>query len=189
MALPPEQCPECGAARPPRAAGCPRCGRIFQDLPVAAAGVRSSAPAPLAAKLVEPQRDDAPESSGGGCRACLLLAALCALLTLLAGVAFYLLVRDDVRGLSESFERQAAAQDLGRLASALETWAESHGGRLPDTLDELDVVDVSLVDVWDGPIRYEPARDRRSARLISLGADGEPGGEGLDADIELTLGR
>lgn len=187
MALPPDVCPECGAQRPRRAAGCPSCGHIFQDVPAAAAGLPPpSAPAPHVVAR-EPHPDDARSESGGGCSSCLLLLALCAGLTVLAGVVFYLLVRADLSGLGGQFQRELARQDIDRLAGALESWAEDHDGRLPDSLGELDVPGTWLLDAWDGRIRYEPADDRRSARLSSLGADGAPGGKALDADLERVV--
>lgn len=152
----------------------------------------SSGPAPAVrpaphATAGEPHPDDARAESGGGCRSCFLLAAICALLTLLAGVAFLALVRDDAVGLFESFQRQEAAEDLALLADALESWADGHGGRLPDSLDDLDVPAEWLLDRWQRPIRYAPAADRRSARLTSLGADNTPGGEGGDADLDRVV--
>jgi hypothetical protein len=184
MAPPSDVCPECGTARPRRAAGCPRCGHIFQDVPAAEASLPAPGASTARAAAREPHPDDARAESGGGCSSCLLLLAICTGLTLLAGVALYVLVRGEVREMSATFQRELAQQDLGRLGSALEGWAEGHGGHLPDGLGELEVPGTWLVDPWEGRIRYEPADDRRSARLSSLGADREPGGEDLDADLE-----
>ncbi len=40
-------------------------------------------------------------------------------------------------------------------------------------------------DPWGTPYRYEAGEDlSRRGRVISLGADGQPGGEGLNADID-----
>lgn len=40
------------------------------------------------------------------------------------------------------------------------------------------------MDPWDAPYRYSlPGRDGRSFALYSYGADGQPGGEGVNADI------
>ena len=40
-------------------------------------------------------------------------------------------------------------------------------------------------DPWGRPYQYEAGEDlSRRGRVISLGADGEPGGEGLNADID-----
>jgi hypothetical protein len=42
-------------------------------------------------------------------------------------------------------------------------------------------VEQALTDAWGRPVRYSRAED--GYRLLSLGADGEPGGEGVAADI------
>lgn len=38
-------------------------------------------------------------------------------------------------------------------------------------------------DPWDRPYLYEPDESGRQVRVLSLGADGKPGGSGADADI------
>ena len=43
--------------------------------------------------------------------------------------------------------------------------------------------DVSLIDPWGAPYVYVVSRDGRTARVLSYGADGAEGGEGVDADI------
>ncbi len=57
--------------------------------------------------------------------------------------------------------------------SGLAGWAGPYlkDGRLP-------------LDPWGRPYRYEPTADMPN-RVISLGADGAPGGEGVNADIGL----
>lgn len=86
-------CPECGAPRPRRAAGCPRCGHIFQDVPAAEAGLPPARSAAPPASAPEPHPQDATAERGSGCGACLLLAAICGVLTLIAGAALYVLAR------------------------------------------------------------------------------------------------
>jgi general secretion pathway protein G len=40
------------------------------------------------------------------------------------------------------------------------------------------------LDPWGNPYQYQPpAAGSRDFQLLSLGADGKPGGEGLDADV------
>jgi hypothetical protein len=178
MALPPDLCPECGAARLRRAAGCPKCGHLFQDLP----GVE---PKPFTAPLAAAPLEESGAVRGGGCSSCLLLAAICAGLTLLALFSTWLLVRDDARALFASVQREIARSDLARLEDALRTWADGHGGGLlPSDLETLRLPSGDLHDPWGEPYRYEPAPDGRSARLACLGADQAPGGVGPDADLE-----
>ena len=40
-------------------------------------------------------------------------------------------------------------------------------------------------DPWDRPYLYEPDESGRAARIVTLGADGKPGGSGADADISV----
>ena len=42
------------------------------------------------------------------------------------------------------------------------------------------------VDAWDRPLAYASADDQQSYTLASLGADGKVGGEGADADLEMS---
>ena len=42
----------------------------------------------------------------------------------------------------------------------------------------------SLLDPWNDPIVYKLAPDGRSFVVISLGADGKPGGTGLNRDLQ-----
>lgn len=183
MALPPETCPECGAERPRRAAGCRRCGHIFQDVPAAEAGLT---PNPGARALpVEPHPDDGRAERGAGCNSCLLLAAICAGSTVLAVVATWLLVRDDANALVQNVQREVARADLVQLDQALRAWADEHGGGLlPSHLESLELPAGDLHDPWGQAYQYEPMPDGSSARLLCLGADQVPGGEGPGADIE-----
>lgn len=78
------------------------------------------------------------------------------------------------------------------ISSALDAFERSHG-RYPDSLGELAGIDEGrdlfdeagrfrYVDFWQNPYQYE--RTEEGYRLNSLGRDGQPGGKGLDADIE-----
>lgn len=45
-------------------------------------------------------------------------------------------------------------------------------------------------DDWGHPIEFHPYTPSRGyGRVVSLGRDGRPGGEGLNADLEETFGR
>jgi hypothetical protein len=45
---------------------------------------------------------------------------------------------------------------------------------------------VAMLDAWLRPISYELGEDGQSVRVSSLGADGKPGGEGVDRDLLLS---
>lgn len=49
-----------------------------------------------------------------------------------------------------------------------------------------DWLTTASVDAWDRPLAYASADDQQSYTLVSLGADGKVGGEGADADLEMS---
>ncbi|MFV0476033.1 MAG: type II secretion system major pseudopilin GspG [Pikeienuella sp.] len=79
------------------------------------------------------------------------------------------LFRIDMRRYPTGEEGLAAL--LQRPASGAELWSGPY-------LDKAS----GLIDPWDNPYRYERAEG--AYRLMSLGADGAPGGDGENADIE-----
>lgn len=88
-----------------------------------------------------------------------------------------------------------AGLDFQALAGAVRQYATDHDGRFPDSLEALVTpnergqTDLDLDhcprDPWDREYLYEPpAPGTNRFRVLSYGADGVPGGEGEDADIE-----
>lgn len=86
--------------------------------------------------------------------------------------------------------------DVATIASAVETYTIEHG-RAPATLEALVTPDerghtylknrtTVPPDPWGAVYGYEPPHSERGYRVFSLGRDGKPGGEGDDADIEIT---
>jgi general secretion pathway protein G len=84
--------------------------------------------------------------------------------------------------------------DIAIICTAIDTYTIEHGGRLPASLQDLVTPDehghTYLKDLtsippdrWGNPYVYEPQPDA-TYRVISYGEDGQPGGEGLSADIE-----
>ncbi len=67
-------------------------------------------------------------------------------------------------------------QDQKELLS----FAADHDPRLEDWLT------TASVDGWDRPLAYASADDQQAYTLVSLGADGKVGGEGADADLEMS---
>ncbi len=96
---------------------------------------------------------------------------------------------------AESARRDAVLSQLSSLESALDQY-RLDVGRYPDSLQGL-VENASGSDSWNGPYLrrelptdpwgndYQYESDGRDFTLMSYGADGEPGGEGNDADISL----
>jgi hypothetical protein len=83
--------------------------------------------------------------------------------------------------------------DLKATAAAIEAFREARRG-LPRDAAELERERAARGDAgwawprdpWGAPYRYEPGmggRVRANYRLLTLGADGQPGGAGPDADI------
>lgn len=88
-----------------------------------------------------------------------------------------------------------ARADINSIAGAVTEYAIDNGGKYPETLDQLIQPDQSghtyldlekePMDPWGNPYQYEPPPSgQQKFRVISLGRDGSPGGEGDDADID-----
>lgn len=119
----------------------------------------------------------------------LIVMAILAMLAALVGPALF---SNLGRG-----QRSAAQTQMDALATALDSYRLDIG-RYPRELEGLLENDTGR-DVWNGPYlertevvpldpwgnEYVYSAEGRSFELMSLGADGAPGGEGDDADISL----
>lgn len=89
-----------------------------------------------------------------------------------------------------------AAADITVMRDALDNYAINNNGKYPDSLEALvtpdefgntylkDVTTVPL-DPWKNPYVYEPpVGGSGSPRILCYGEDGQPGGEGVNADID-----
>jgi hypothetical protein len=83
---------------------------------------------------------------------------------------------------------------LRSLAASLYGYWKEHG-EAPATLDvladsgsadEAHLLSRLRVDAWGNDIVYQPPRNGDKGLIVSLGADGEPGGEGFDADLRFA---
>lgn len=88
-----------------------------------------------------------------------------------------------------------AISDINAISSALDTYAISNMGRYPESLEALVTKDVNgytylkqksvPLDPWQRPYGYEmPSGSERSPRVFTQGADGEPGGDAQNADLD-----
>jgi general secretion pathway protein G len=104
--------------------------------------------------------------------------------------------REQAMAMSISPENAQAWQDIASIQQAIDAYAVENQGRCPDSLEALVTPDASgrtfldrdavPVDPWGNPYQYEPpSEERLEPRVYSLGADGMPGGEGADADVEM----
>lgn len=112
---------------------------------------------------------------------------------MIAPVALIVIVRlNTIPGLSQV---ELARMDTRALVSALDSWAQAHGGQYPDSLEELLQLDANgqpflryhkllPVDSWGNPFVYHPPASGGRPRIVSYGRDGKPGGEGEGADID-----
>jgi hypothetical protein len=83
-----------------------------------------------------------------------------------------------------------AAADLSSIELAIKQFRINNGGRLPTSLDVLTTPDVNgnrylevdVNDPWGRVYLYRLSEDGASYSLRTLGADGEEGGSGADAD-------
>lgn len=87
-----------------------------------------------------------------------------------------------------------ARADISAIAAAITEFAINNQGRPPDSLEVLVTpdennqryLDRSSVpkDPWGNEYQYEPPRSGQDFRVYTYGADGAPGGEGKDGDID-----
>ena len=112
------------------------------------------------------------------------------ILALIAG-----LVLPGIIGKAESAKAKAAASQVSRLAMAVESYYLDTGST-PESLEQLVkepgdtkgwngpyVKTSALKDPWGRDYDYQYPGEHGEFDLVSLGADGQPGGEGKNADI------
>ena len=106
------------------------------------------------------------------------------------------LVLPNIIGRAEGAKVKAASSQIDRLSMAVETYYMDTNA-FPDTLDQL--VDNNggvagwngpyvkrsiLKDPWNREYVYQYPGEKGRFDIASLGADGQPGGEDTDADID-----
>ena len=105
------------------------------------------------------------------------------------------LVLPGIIGKAEGAKVKAAASQVSRLSMAVESFYLDTGAT-PESLDQL-VEEPGSVGGWNGPYvkpsllkdpwgrdyEYRYPGDHGDFDIVSLGADGQPGGEGKNADI------
>ena len=92
-------------------------------------------------------------------------------------------------------QRSVAKQQVATLENAVQMFQQDYG-RFPESLQELAeppaegenptppmVKTKDLLDPWDNPFVYRYPGNNWTFDLLSLGADGQEGGEGDNADI------
>ena len=91
--------------------------------------------------------------------------------------------------------RKKAEMDIVSITSAVDIYTVENGGKAPESLEVLVTPDENgrtflknrttvPQDPWNNVYGYEPPTNNRDYRVYSLGKDGQPGGEGDNADID-----
>jgi general secretion pathway protein G len=91
--------------------------------------------------------------------------------------------------------RKKAEVDITQIVSALNEYSIRNGGKFPDSLEVLVTPDVNgqsyleqahvPKDPWGHEYLYEPPGPGQPQPIVrSYGKDGQPGGEGDDADMD-----
>jgi|SRR5882672_3444965 len=91
--------------------------------------------------------------------------------------------------------RKKAEMDVVSIDSAISNFIVENGGKAPENLEVLVTPDENgrtilknrttvPLDPWGNPYGYEPPTSNRDYRVFSYGKDGQPGGEGDNADID-----
>jgi general secretion pathway protein G len=143
--------------------------------------------APTSARFGE--AEDVPRKKKFPACACLafVIASIC-------GVVLVLLVLPHVL-MTFAGPGPKALIGVLKIQAALESYAQGHDGKFPDSLDVLvetgsngrELIDSrdALCDPWGRPYLYEPpSPEHAEPRVFTYGRDGEPGGEGEDADLD-----
>lgn len=99
------------------------------------------------------------------------------------------------RGYLARAKQGTARAEIATIGEALETYYLAHD-RYPTHEEGLDVLTTTSerwpepllrsapIDPWGRPYQYNtPGRDGQPYEVLSLGADGRDGGDGLDADL------
>jgi general secretion pathway protein G len=105
------------------------------------------------------------------------------------------LVVPNVMGRFNAATVEKARADIVTIVNALKEYGIRNGGRVPETLEPLVMPDVNgetylddralPVDPWGNEFVYEPPTAGESRpHVVSHGRDGQPGGEGVDGDID-----
>jgi general secretion pathway protein G len=126
-------------------------------------------------------------------RAGFSLAELMVVVVILGLLA--LVVMPNLIGRFFTAQREVAKVNIIALCDAIDTFTIENGGRAPENLTILVTPDANgrtylrdqttvPVDPWKNEYGYDPPTAGRSYRVYSLGKDGQPGGEGDDADID-----
>lgn len=111
------------------------------------------------------------------------------------GLLATLVVPNVVRALFKGQTGRMKA-DISQISLAIDTYYIENS-RYPQSLEELVAPDQQgqsylkqdtvPLDPWKNPYQYDPPVGQQKYRIYSFGRDGQPGGEGEDADYDNTM--
>jgi len=109
------------------------------------------------------------------------------------GLLATLVVPNVMRNLGKAYLTKAKV-DIKAIDQAIEEYAMEHAGIYPDSLEVLIEKDENGQaylkreelprDPWNLEYLFDPATDGSNYRIYTLGKDGQPGGEGDNADMD-----
>jgi hypothetical protein len=85
---------------------------------------------------------------------------------------------------NHSYKYATTRRQMLSVAESLRSYYRDRGNFPPDVKEFLRQQQLSLVDQWDGDIRFEMAE--QAFTITSFGSDGKRGGKGWRADIVIT---
>ncbi len=107
----------------------------------------------------------------------MVVVAIIAILATTAGVYLF--------GALDDADTAKAQSEIKALKGAVTAYMLKNNRRLPDSLEQAaDYMDPPKIpqDPWGNAYQYTK-EGARKYRIVSLGADGVPGGEGINSDI------
>ncbi len=88
-----------------------------------------------------------------------------------------------VRHYVDSAKTNRARADIATIVSALESYYAEHSA-YPSNDEGLAVLPLTtLKDPWGRPYQYNQPASEHAYEVVSYGADGREGGDGIDADL------
>lgn len=133
-----------------------------------------------------------PRSPARAAQSGFSLIEIILVVVLIGGIVAFAATR--ILGGGDRAKANLAKAQVQTLAEKVQQF-EMDTGTLPGSLDELVSApntigwlgpyakEAELKDPWNRPFEYRMPGDGRAFDLVSLGKDGKPGGESVDADI------
>ena len=126
---------------------------------------------------IQHQKENRNKQAGFTLVELMVVVAIIALLATTAGVYLF--------GALDDADQAKAQAEIKAMKTAVMGYMMKNGRKLPDSLDQIaPFMDPPKVptDPWGNAYVYQK-HDSRKYTIISYGANGTPGGDGVDADV------